>query len=85
MFTEAMRYLEAQHERVEPLYRLEQSGGLKADGSPGGFAGREFIEEQLLRGGEMLGSVWLTAWRTAPADSFMLKQLARRADRQISQ
>jgi hypothetical protein len=85
MFTEVMRYLEAQHERVEPLYRLEQSGGLKADGSPGGFAGREFIEEQLLRGGDMLGSVWLTAWRTAPADSFMLKQLARRADRQISQ
>jgi hypothetical protein len=85
MFTEVMRYLEAQHERVELLYRLEQSGGLKADSSPGGFAGREAIEEQLLRGGEMLGSVWLTAWRTAPADSFMLKQLARRTDRQISQ
>ena len=85
MFAEVMRYLEAQHQRVEPLYQLEQAGGLKADGSPGGVDGREFIEEQLLRGGEMLGSVWLTAWRTAPADSFMLKQLARRTDRQSPQ
>ena len=78
MFGEVMRYLEAQFERVEPLYRLEKTGGLKADGSPGGFDGREFIEEQLLRAGQMLGSVWLTAWRAAPADSFMLNQLARR-------
>ena len=85
MFTEVMRYLEAQYQRVEPLYQLEQAGGLKADGSPGGVDGREFIEEQLLRGGEMLGSVWLSAWRTAPADSFMLKQLARRTDRQSPQ
>jgi hypothetical protein len=78
MFPEVMHYLEAQHERVEPLYQLEKAGGLKADGSTGGFDGREFIEEQLLRGGEMLGSIWFTAWRSAPPDHFLLDHLARR-------
>ena len=79
MFAEVMRYLEAQNERVVPLYELEKAGKLKADGSPGGFDGRDFIEEQLLRGGEMLGSIWLTAWRTAPPDHWLLEQLAHRA------
>lgn len=79
LFGEVMRYLEMQHERVEPLYQLEKEGALRADGSPGSFAGRGFIDEQLLRGGEMLGSLWLTAWRTAPSDGFILKQLARRS------
>jgi hypothetical protein len=27
----------------------------------------------------MLGSIWLTAWRTAPADQYLLGQLARRS------
>ena len=81
MFTEALNYLRAQNRRVSPLYELEKAGKLRADGSPGSFDGREFIEEQLLRGGEMLGSIWLTAWRTAPADQYQLDQLARRSAR----
>jgi len=79
MFAEVMRYLEAQHQRVQPLYELEKAGGLNVDGSSAGVAGREFIDEQLLRGGEMLGSIWLTAWRTATADTFVLRHLARRS------
>ena len=78
MFTEVMQYLEEQNRRVEPLYQLEKAGKLRADGSPGGDAGREFICEQLLRGGEMLGSIWFTAWQSAPPDRFLLDQLARR-------
>ncbi len=78
MFAEVMRYLEAQYQRVEPLYQLEKAGGFKADGAPGSLGGREFINEQLLRGGEMLGSIWFTAWRTAPPDHFLLDHLARR-------
>jgi len=27
----------------------------------------------------MLGSIWLTAWKTATPDNFLLSQLARRA------
>lgn len=78
MFVDVMRYLMAQNARVVPLYKLEKEGKLKADGSPGSFDGRSFIEEQLLRGGQMLGSVWLTAWRTAPPDRYLLEVLARR-------
>jgi len=79
MFANVMRYLVAQNARVAPLYALEKAGKLKGDGSPGDAEGRAFIEEQLLRGGEMLGSIWLTAYRTAPPDEFLLNQLARRA------
>ena len=78
VFTEVMRYLEAQNRRVEPLYELEKAGKLRADGSPGGDEGRDFINEQLLRGGEMLGSLWLTAWQTAPPDHFLFEHLSRR-------
>jgi hypothetical protein len=78
MFAEVMRYLHSQNERVASLYELERAGKLKADGSPGSFDGREFIEEQLLRGGGMLANLWLTAWRTAPSDQYLLSQLALR-------
>jgi hypothetical protein len=79
MFSAVMRYLVVQNGRVEPLYALEKAGQLKADGSPGSYDGRGFIEEQLLRGGQMLGSIWLTAWRTAPPDRYLLEQLAKRS------
>ena len=79
VFSDVMRYLVAQNERVIPLYELEKAGQLKADGSPGSTDGRGFIDEQLLRGGQMLGSLWLTAWRVAPPDRYLLGQLARRA------
>ncbi len=79
MFSEVMRYLLAQNQRVVPLYELEKAGQLKADGSPGSVDGKGFIEEQLLRGGQMLGSIWLTAWRTAPPDHYLRDQLARRS------
>jgi hypothetical protein len=79
MFDGVMAYLLAQNQRVEPLYELEKAGKLRGDGTPGSLDGRDFIEEQLLRGGEMLGSIWLTAWKTATPDNFLLSQLARRA------
>jgi hypothetical protein len=79
VFSDVMRYLVAQNERVIPLYELEKAGKLKADGTPGSLDGRGFIDEQLLRGGQMLGSLWLTAWRVAPPDRYLLGQLARRA------
>jgi hypothetical protein len=79
MFSGVMAYLLIQSQQVEPLYALEKAGKLRGDGSPGSFDGRDFIEEQLLRGGEMLGSIWLTAWQTATPDHYLLSQLAKRA------
>ncbi len=79
LFDEVMDYLRAGNGRVEPLYQWEQAGRFRADGSPGSQEGRAFIEQQLLAGGEMLGSLWFTAWRTAPADRYLLGVLARRS------
>lgn len=78
IFSEVLAYLENQHTRVEPLYALEKTGALKADGTPGSTDGKAFIEEQLLRGGEMLASLWLTAWRTAPVDVYLRTRLVER-------
>ena len=77
LFVAVMDYLLAQHAQVELLYRLEKAGKLNAD--TGDVAeGRAFIEGQLLRGGEMLGSLWLSAYRHAGPDVYLRTELARR-------
>ena len=78
LFAVVWGYLRTQNGRVAPLYEIEKAGQLKADGTPGSTDGRAFIEEQLLRGGEMLASLWFTAWRTAPVDAYLVKQLQLR-------
>jgi hypothetical protein len=40
--------------------------------------GRAFVEGQLVKGGEMLASVWSTAWHNAPPDTFLRAQLIKR-------
>jgi hypothetical protein len=78
VFVAVMNYLLKQHAQVGPLYRLEQAGRLNHDDRPADPKGRAFIEGQLRRGGEMLGALWLTAWRTAPRDTFLSAQLHQR-------
>jgi hypothetical protein len=93
VFVAAMDYILAQHALVEPLYRLDKEGRLgneqektagrderdKQFPGPVDAAGRAFIEGQLLAGGRMLGRLWLTAWQSAPLDTYLRTQLARRA------
>jgi hypothetical protein len=79
VFGDVLDYLYAQNRQVEPLYRLEKDGMFRADGSPGSLDGRTFIDAQLLQGAQMLGSVWLTAWRQAGPDMYLRAQLAKRA------
>jgi hypothetical protein len=88
-----MDYILVQHQLVEPLYRLDKEGKLsneqerragrderdKQFPGPVDPAGREFVEGQLLKGGQMLGRLWLTAWQTAPQDVYWRAQLAKRA------
>lgn len=94
MFVAVMSYLQGSLERVEPLYQLEQAGklgdsfvkarvkGQEAAKGPDTEAvsaeGQAFIEAQLLRGGEMLGAIWVTAWRNAPPDKFLNAVLLKR-------
>jgi hypothetical protein len=78
VFADVMAYLWAQNSEVETLYRLEKSGKFRADGTPGSLDGRDFIDAQLEKGGRMLGSLWLTAWRQAGPDLRLRAQLIRR-------
>ena len=79
IFDAALRHIAAQNTRVEPLYALDQANKLKGDTPADSAEGRAFIEEQLLRGGELLASLWLTAWKNATTDTYLRTQLAKRA------
>ena len=77
MFPTAMAYLIEQQKQVEPLYKLEKAGKLSGRRERDD-EGYEFICGQLLRGGQMLGDLWLTAWQTAGPDTFLRSALAKR-------
>ena len=77
MFHHVMLYLQVQHAQVEPLYRLDQARKFRVEQPPADPEAVAFIERQLLAGGQMLGNLWLTAWRTAAPDPFLRGQLIK--------
>jgi len=77
LFRAITAYLVEQNKLVEPLYQLEKDGKLSGDGDQG-MAGRAFLEDQLVKGGQMLGNIWLTAWLAAPEDLYLRRQLEQR-------
>jgi len=79
VFVAVMNYLIAQQKLVEPLYALEKAGKLGHNPEdPVVPEAREFIAARLLTGGEMLASVWLTAWKQAGPDIYLRAQLLKR-------
>lgn len=80
IFVAAMDYFLTSHTLVEPLYQLEKAGRLGRGDASVSAEGRALIEGQLLRGGGMLGTLWVTAWKTAPVDSFLRGTLGRRQE-----
>ncbi|MDO8541093.1 MAG: hypothetical protein Q7S40_11705 [Opitutaceae bacterium] len=78
MFVAAVDYLEAQHRLVEPLYQLEKEGKLGNSERPVTDEARVLISGQLLKGGQMLGAIWLTAYRNAIPDTYLRASLIRR-------
>ncbi len=89
LFVIVMDWFLARHAKVETLYQLEKAGKLsnekeKADRNqtfiPGPVdpEGRVFFEGLFLSGGEMLAKLWATAWASAPVDTYLRGQLARR-------
>lgn len=80
IFPAVMKWLLEQHKLVEPLYELEKARKLSNRGEPNPEA-VEFLAGQLLKGGQMLGDLWLTAWKEAPPDTFLKGQLMRRKAR----
>ena len=85
MFVAAMDYLTATNRQVEPLYQLEQAGKLGHHEQPITPEGRDFIDGQIVSGGEMLARIWVTAYRTAPTDNYLRNFLANRKARESGQ
>ncbi len=78
MFTHVMEYIVQTHSLVEKTYQLDKAGKLRAEGPPGDPEARQFISDRLLAGAEMLGSIWLTAWRHPEPDAFRHSALLKR-------
>jgi hypothetical protein len=76
-FSSVMDYILAQQKLVEPLYQMEKAGKFSGEGDVG-HEGKSFLTGQMIKGGQMLGDLWLTAWQQAPKDTFLASQLARR-------
>ncbi|MEO7299961.1 MAG: hypothetical protein ABI042_15450 [Verrucomicrobiota bacterium] len=77
IFPTVIAFISEQHKLVEPLYQLNQNGSL-SDHGEAGSKGRAFITQQLLAGGQFLGDLWISAWQSAPVDTYLKSQLARR-------
>jgi len=77
LFRQVMAYLLETQKSVEPLYQLDQQRKLSADNADH-QAGREFLEAQLVRGGQMLGDLWFSAWQQATEDKYLIRNLTER-------
>ena len=78
IFRAAVKFVVEDNQLVEPLYQMDQAGKLSNKGNAGA-EGREFLEGRMLKSGQLLGSLWLTAWQTAPEDTFLERELQQRA------
>jgi hypothetical protein len=78
VFHTAVNFVAANNQLVEPLYKLEKEGKLSDQGYAGA-EGRVFLETQLVKSGQLLGDLWLTAWQTAPEDTYLERELQQRA------
>ena len=78
LFHDVVAYLVEQNKLVEPLYEMEKEGRLTGEGEKG-LQGRPFLEGQIVKAGQMLGNLWLTAWLEAPEDTYLQRQLQQRA------
>ncbi len=56
---------------------MEKEGKLTGDGEAG-LQGKAFLDGQLIKGGQMLGDIWYSAWQQTPPDTFLKSHLARR-------
>lgn len=80
VFVTVFEYLRAQNKHVEPLYQLEKDGKLgNREGTSVTADGKAFVEERMLEGGQMLGALWLTAYRSAVPDTYLRTALIKRA------
>lgn len=78
LFAAVMDYVIAQNRLVETLYAMDKESKFRIEDKPPTPEGRAFIDGQLRKGGEMLASLWVTAWKNAPPDTYLRGQLVLR-------
>ena len=78
LFVAVMDYLQASNQMVEPLYQLEKDGKLGQGDKPMTDEAKAFVESRLLEGARMLGAIWLTAYKSAVADTYLRTALIKR-------
>ena len=78
VFVAVFEFLRRQHRQVEALYQLEKEGKLGNGERPMTEDARAFISGRLLDGGQMLGAIWLTAYRNAGPDTYLRSALIKR-------
>jgi hypothetical protein len=64
-FQDYLAYLHKSNGYVEKVYQLEKSGGFEGAGTP---ESRQFIEQRMAAGTEMLRDLWYTAWLDSAVD-----------------
>jgi hypothetical protein len=79
VFQAAALFILDQNKQVEPLYQLQKEGKLPSDGQNGSPEGRAFLEGQLLKAAQFLGDIWYSAYEQAPPDTYLQRELSRRA------
>jgi hypothetical protein len=77
LFKQVMAYLQETYGQVEPLYQLNKDGKLQPENEKGN-EGRAFLEGQLVKGGQMLGDLWFSAWQQATEDKYLIRNLTER-------
>jgi hypothetical protein len=77
LFRHLMVYLGQTYQQVEPLYQLEKAKKLSPENEKAS-EGRAFLEGQLVKGGQMLGDLWFSAWQQATEDKYLIRQLTER-------
>jgi len=78
IFHDVVAYIVEQNKFVEPLYEMDKNGQLTGEGEKG-MEALPFLDGQLVKAGQMLGDIWLTAWLEAPEDAYLEKQLQQRS------
>lgn len=77
LFKQILEYLAGTHQLVEPLYQLEKEQKLSPE-NPLAGEGRAFLDEQIIRAGQMLGDLWFSAWQQTAEDNYLREQLQQR-------
>jgi hypothetical protein len=77
LFKQVMAYLLRTEKEVEPLYQLDKAGKLTPENEKAS-EGRAYLDTQLIKGGQMLGDLWFSAWQQATEDKYLIRTLNER-------